>query len=61
MGTYSGVFGQMFWLSLGGVISRFFYMQGSLHGESYHFSAKGFNVIFFFSAVFSLISGIINE
>ena len=38
-----------------------FYMQGSLHGESYHFDAKGFNVIFFFSALFSLISGIMDE
>ena len=38
-----------------------FYMQGSLQGESYHFDAKGFNVIFFFSALFSLISGIMDE
>lgn len=38
-----------------------FYMQGSLHGESYHFDADGFNVIFFFSVLFSLISSMMDE
>ena len=38
-----------------------FYMQGSLNGEAYHFDAEGFNVIFFFSVLFFLISGIMDE